>query len=114
MQAVMYELKQGARERQSIWSQLTAGVEALLTRVFGCWHREMSRPFTLRARSYRVCLECGAHRRFNPRTWELVGRYYYEPAAAAAELYRHEQAAVKIAPAMARRSQQQQPVLRAA
>jgi hypothetical protein len=48
----------------------------------------MSRPFTLRAESYRVCLECGAHRRFNPQTWEMKGPYYYEQASPLEELYR--------------------------
>jgi hypothetical protein len=47
----------------------------------------MSRPFTLRAESYRVCLECGAHRRFDPRSWEMTGPYYYEASAAVEELY---------------------------
>ena len=112
MQAVTMELKQGAAGRRELMPQVLTGAEAWLTRVFGCWHKEMSRPFTLYSESYRVCLECGAHRRFNPQTWELVGPYYYEPKASTAELYRHEQAAVKVAPARARRHQQ--PLLCAA
>jgi hypothetical protein len=26
---------------------------------FGCWHRKLSRPFTLSGRTYEVCLNCG-------------------------------------------------------
>ena len=48
-----------------------------LTRVFGCWHREMSRPFTMGDETYCVCLDCGAQRRFNLESWEMTGPYYY-------------------------------------
>jgi hypothetical protein len=27
--------------------------------LFGCWHRTLSRPFTLSERTYEVCLSCG-------------------------------------------------------
>jgi hypothetical protein len=27
--------------------------------LFGCWHRTLSRPFTLSGRTYEVCLSCG-------------------------------------------------------
>jgi len=27
--------------------------------LFGCWHRKLSRPFTLAGRTYEVCLGCG-------------------------------------------------------
>ena len=27
--------------------------------VFGCWHRNLSRPFTLSGWTYEVCLSCG-------------------------------------------------------
>jgi hypothetical protein len=57
----------------------------------------MSRPFTLRAASYRVCMECGAHRRFNPQTWEMTGPFYYEQAPPLAELYSEMSAAAAVA-----------------
>ncbi|HEX7999683.1 MAG TPA: hypothetical protein VF528_14950 [Pyrinomonadaceae bacterium] len=88
MQAVTATLKQTATGGERIvWSQIGTRALFWLTRIFGCWHQEMSRPFTLRAKSYRVCLECGAHRRFNPQTWEMTGPYYYEASASASELY---------------------------
>jgi hypothetical protein len=57
---------------------LTAQVSYWMTRVFGCWHTEMSRPFTHDGESYRACLECRARRVFDSEKWEMVGAYYYE------------------------------------
>jgi hypothetical protein len=48
-----------------------------LNRLFGCWHTEMSRPFSSEGQSYRVCLGCGARRQFNIRNWETQGDFYY-------------------------------------
>jgi hypothetical protein len=31
----------------------------ILDSVFGCWHRDRSRPFTLSGWTYEVCLDCG-------------------------------------------------------
>ena len=48
-----------------------------ITRLFGCWHREMSRPFSHQGKAYRSCLHCGAKRQFNLGKWETHGNYYY-------------------------------------
>lgn len=64
-----------------------------LTRLFGCWHREMSRPFTLRGATARVCLDCGARRRFDTAKWEMVGAYYYDTASGVGDLYTIEKRA---------------------
>ena len=48
-----------------------------LNRIFGCWHSEMSRPFSSDGQSYRVCLGCGARRQFNTRSWTTQGDFYY-------------------------------------
>ena len=109
MQAVAATFKQERTRQRVEWSRLITVSLSIVTRAFGCWHQEMSRPFTLGAKSYRVCLECGAHRRFNPQTWELTGPYYYEQASTA-ELYRNMNAAVEVTPAR----HSQGPVLRAA
>src|ERR1051326_6655565 len=53
-----------------------AVVRRVITRLFGCWHWEMSRPFTRSSETYRVCLKCGARRRFDLERWEMVGPYY--------------------------------------
>jgi hypothetical protein len=48
-----------------------------VTRMFGCWHLEMSRPFSHHGQAYRSCLNCGAQRKFNLSNWEMQGSYYY-------------------------------------
>ena len=49
----------------------------LLARVFGCWHQQLSRPFTNERESYRVCLHCGARRRFDTKTFKTYGKFYF-------------------------------------
>jgi hypothetical protein len=56
---------------------LTMKVKGWLTRLVGCWHLEMSRPFSTQGQAYRVCLNCGAHRHFNLKRWEMQGEFYY-------------------------------------
>ena len=33
--------------------------------LFGCWHRKLSRPFTLSGWTYQVCLHCGKKLAYN-------------------------------------------------
>src|SRR5580704_18177747 len=33
--------------------------------LFGCWHRSLSRPFTLSGWTYEVCLNCGKKFAYN-------------------------------------------------
>ena len=33
--------------------------------------------FTLNGESFRSCLDCGAHRKFDTARWEMKGAYYY-------------------------------------
>jgi hypothetical protein len=56
---------------------LIAELSYLLTRIFGCWHREMSKPFTHERQSYRACLNCGARRNFDTAQWRMVGSFYF-------------------------------------
>jgi len=53
------------------------GVTGWITKLFGCWHKEMSRPFSLSGQTYRTCLDCGARRQFNVGKWEMTGEFYY-------------------------------------
>lgn len=79
MQAAQITLKQYGHGRRSAAPKgLTAQLSNWLTRVFGCWHSEMSRPFTRDGESYRACLECGARRQFDSTRWEMIGAYYYD------------------------------------
>lgn len=52
-------------------------VKGWLNRLVGCWHTEMSRPFSSEGQAYRVCMNCGAHRKFNLKSWEMQGDFYY-------------------------------------
>jgi hypothetical protein len=67
-------------QRSSRIGLLKGGVQGL-TRLFGCWHQNMSRPFTRGRETYRVCLGCGARRRFDLERWEMNGAYYFNAAA---------------------------------
>ena len=53
----------------------------LVRRIFGCWHLDLGRPITDHGETYRVCLKCGAHRRFNPASWKTVGKRDYGSGA---------------------------------
>jgi hypothetical protein len=50
-----------------------------LNRLFGCWHSEMSRPFSSEGQTYRACVNCGARRQFNIASWETQGSFYHVP-----------------------------------
>ncbi|HEV7797391.1 MAG TPA: hypothetical protein VGO73_04490 [Pyrinomonadaceae bacterium] len=57
------------------------GIGNWVTRLFGCWHKEMSRPFSGQGQTYRTCLNCGASRQFNVGRWEMQGDFFYRPPA---------------------------------
>ena len=52
----------------------------VFSKLFGCWHKQLSRPFTNRNSSYRSCLNCGARKKFDPNNLKTVGPFYYPPA----------------------------------
>jgi hypothetical protein len=62
----------------------------LLGTMFGCWHKELSRPFTSVKESYRVCLDCGARKQFDTQTLKTFGPFYYPPAITLADGKRHD------------------------
>ena len=51
----------------------------LMTRLFGCQHTNISRPFSLGRSGYRACISCGARRQFDPRTLQTTGAFYAAP-----------------------------------
>lgn len=51
----------------------------IVGKLFGCWHKKLSRPFTNQKSSYRACLHCGAMKKFDTETLETVGPFYYPP-----------------------------------
>jgi len=52
-------------------------VRSVVKRVFGCWHRKISLPFTRGDETYQTCVSCGARRRFDLDQWAPVGGFYY-------------------------------------
>ena len=52
-------------------------IERVSKRVFGCWHVDMSLPFSRDNETYRTCVACGARRRFDLEQWAMVGPFYY-------------------------------------
>jgi hypothetical protein len=63
--------------QDSSGASLGATVRRWLSKMVGCGHKELSRPFGNQGQSYRVCLACGAQRRFNSGRWEMQGDFYY-------------------------------------
>jgi len=53
----------------------------IFVRLFGCGHRNLSRPFSHESVAYRTCLQCGARKQFNTQTLETVGGFYNPPTA---------------------------------
>ena len=51
----------------------------LITRLIGCYHKQLSRPFVERGTAYKCCLSCGARKPFDPVTFESSGTFYYPP-----------------------------------
>ncbi len=52
----------------------------LLGSLFGCWHKSLSRPFTIGKDSYCACLDCGARKHFDLQTLRTFGSFHYPPA----------------------------------
>ena len=52
----------------------------LVAKLFGCWHKELTRPFTTKKGSYRSCLDCGARAEFDTESFKTLGTFYYPPS----------------------------------
>lgn len=61
-------------------AEMTRVLGNWLLGLFGCQHQQMSRPFSRHGECYRVCISCGAHRRFHPQTGNPLGPFYYRTA----------------------------------
>ena len=51
----------------------------IVGKIFGCWHKELSRPFTNQRKSYRACLNCGALKHFDAENLKTYGSFHYPP-----------------------------------
>lgn len=56
--------------------------QGFFARLFGCWHKNISRPFNHGEQFYRSCLECGARQQFDPKTLQTFGAFYFPPVKA--------------------------------
>jgi len=73
-------------ELGKIQTEKTFGTKiGLVVKLFGCWHKQLSRPFTNNKSSYRTCLCCGARKRFDTQNLKTFGSFYYPPAASVKE-----------------------------
>ena len=52
----------------------------VLERAFGCHHTGLSRVFTIKGRTYKVCLECGATFDYSLTEMSIVHRRRFFPA----------------------------------
>ena len=51
----------------------------VFAKMFGCWHQQLSRPFTNSKESYRACLHCGARQKFDAEQMRTTKSFYYPP-----------------------------------
>ena len=50
-------------------------------KIFGGRHKRLTRPITSERTTYQACVECGARKGFDTRTFRSSGRFYYPPTA---------------------------------
>lgn len=62
-------------EDPSLWKRVTHPLANALEFALGCHHGNLSRVFTLRGRSYKVCCDCGATFDYSLRTMSIVHRH---------------------------------------
>lgn len=74
MQALV---ERSSLESWSVASGRLIGIRNVVKRVFGCWHRKLSLPFTRGDETYQTCIFCGARRRYDLDRWTAVGDFYY-------------------------------------
>ena len=76
-------VRERGQSKTSVWQLLRWLVLPffVISKFWTCWHRRMSRPFTRDGKTYRVCLRCGVHRRFDLEQWKTKGSYYREKSA---------------------------------
>lgn len=80
MSAALETLEQYGNTDRVRVSKIALAFDRLFGDIFGCQHREMSRPFSRQGETYRVCITCGARRQFDEKTWNSSGRHYHKPA----------------------------------
>lgn len=59
-------------ERVPLWDSVTHPLASVLEMAFGCHHRNVSRVFTIKGHSYKVCCDCGATFDYSLRTMSVT------------------------------------------
>ncbi len=88
---VLNQAKRTGRNSDTAWPNPLSGIWARVKyafwRIFGCWHRRLSMPFTIESQTYRVCIDCGARRAFDLTKWKACGPFYH-PESTPSSLYK--------------------------
>lgn len=80
MEAILGTFERYSDDDSRRIAEISRGMGRLLLGIFGCAHKQMSRPFSRHGESYRVCIGCGARRQFDEQTWKPRGPFYFKPA----------------------------------
>ena len=67
--------------RAEVDTQVFGEKVGIFVRLFGCGHRNLSRPFSHKRTAYRSCLQCGARKQFDIQTLKTFGAFYSSPKA---------------------------------
>lgn len=59
-------------ERVPLWDSVTHPLARVLELAFGCHHSNVSRVFTIKGHSYKVCCDCGATFDYSLRTMSVT------------------------------------------
>jgi hypothetical protein len=94
MEATLGTLDRYANGDASRLRDVSRNLGNWLVGLFGCTHKQLSRPFSRQGESYRVCIACGAQRRFDAQTWNSRGPFFYK-AANTAELLKVDCSALR-------------------
>jgi len=70
-------VEQAGEDLPTVMADLVSKVRGATARIFGCWHVQLSRPFSRGSETYRTCVACGARRRFDLDQCQMVGSFYY-------------------------------------
>jgi len=57
-----------------LWERVTHPLANALDLAFGCHHRRLSRVFTVRGHSYKVCCDCGETFRYSLESMSITHR----------------------------------------
>ena len=63
-----------ASEELPRWDRFVYPLAKALEYAFGCHHEHLSRVFTIKGRSYKVCCDCGADFDYSLQEMSLVRR----------------------------------------